>query len=73
MQQGEEMNRFMPMIKDITIKMLGIDPSKEQIPVRPVAHFTMGGKDMAVLRGIKGKACKPAPRRDSWKRKDHSA
>jgi succinate dehydrogenase / fumarate reductase flavoprotein subunit len=33
----------LPMIKDITIKMLGIDPSKEQIPVRPVAHFTMGG------------------------------
>ena len=33
----------LPMIKDITIKMLGIDPAKEQIPVRPVAHFTMGG------------------------------
>ena len=42
----------LPMIKDITIKMLGIDPSKEQIPVRPVAHFTMGG----INTDIKGRA-----------------
>ncbi|MDG7045082.1 MAG: succinate dehydrogenase/fumarate reductase flavoprotein subunit [Nitrososphaerota archaeon] len=33
----------LPMIKEITIKMNGIDPSKEMIPVRPAAHFTMGG------------------------------
>ncbi len=33
----------LPMIKEITIKMLGIDPGDEPIPVRPAAHFTMGG------------------------------
>ena len=33
----------LPMIKELTIKMLNIDPSKEPIPVRPAAHFTMGG------------------------------
>lgn len=33
----------LPMIKDITTKMLGLDPAKELIPVRPAAHFTMGG------------------------------
>ncbi len=51
----------LPMIKDITIKMLGIDPSKEQIPVRPVAHFTMGGintdiNGRATLNGKKAAA-----------------
>lgn len=33
----------LPMIKEIVIKSLGVDPSKEPIPVRPAAHFTMGG------------------------------
>ena len=33
----------LPMIKEISMKMAGIDPSKEPIPVRPAAHFTMGG------------------------------
>ena len=38
----------LPMIKEITIKMNGIDPSKEMIPVRPAAHFTMGGIHMDI-------------------------
>jgi succinate dehydrogenase / fumarate reductase flavoprotein subunit len=41
---GEErIDERLPMIKEMTIKMLGINPAKEPIPVRPAAHFTMGG------------------------------
>ena len=36
-------NVKLPMVKELTMKMLDLDPSKEPIPVRPVAHFTMGG------------------------------
>lgn len=39
----EKIDERLPMIKEMTIKMLGIDPAKEPIPVRPAAHFTMGG------------------------------
>jgi succinate dehydrogenase / fumarate reductase flavoprotein subunit len=31
------------MIKEIAIKMIGVNPAKEPLPVRPVTHFTMGG------------------------------
>jgi succinate dehydrogenase / fumarate reductase flavoprotein subunit len=33
----------LPMIKELAIKMLNIDPHKEALPIRPAAHFTMGG------------------------------
>ncbi len=33
----------LPMIRDICTKMLNLDPVNEPIPVRPAAHFTMGG------------------------------
>ena len=39
----EKIDKNLSMIKEITINRLGLDPSKEQIPIRPVAHFTMGG------------------------------
>lgn len=39
----ESLNKKLPMIEEITRKMIKIDPSKEPIPVRPAAHFTMGG------------------------------
>jgi succinate dehydrogenase / fumarate reductase flavoprotein subunit len=38
-----DIDEKLPMIKEISIKQLGIDPSKEPLPVRPAAHFTMGG------------------------------
>ncbi|MDE1860090.1 MAG: succinate dehydrogenase/fumarate reductase flavoprotein subunit [Candidatus Micrarchaeota archaeon] len=41
----EIIHRKLPMVREITTKMLNIDPSKEPIPVRPAAHFTMGGID----------------------------
>ncbi len=39
----DKINERLPMIKEISMKMVGIDPSKDPLPVRPAAHFTMGG------------------------------
>jgi succinate dehydrogenase / fumarate reductase flavoprotein subunit len=33
----------LPMIKELSMKLLGIDPSREPLPVRPATHYTMGG------------------------------
>ncbi len=40
---SKKIDEKLPMIKDITTKTLNLDPSKDPIPVRPAAHFTMGG------------------------------
>ena len=33
----------LPQIREVTMKFVGIDPIDEPIPIRPVAHFAMGG------------------------------
>lgn len=33
----------LPMIKEISMKMIGVNPAEEPLPVRPACHFTMGG------------------------------
>ncbi len=48
----EKLNERLPMIREISMKMIGLDPSREPLPVRPVAHFTMGG----IHTDINGKA-----------------
>jgi len=41
---GEErLLERLPQIREVTMKFLGIDPSKEMIPIKPAAHYTMGG------------------------------
>ncbi len=41
---GEErIDERLPLIRDAAKKFAGIDPVEEPIPVRPVAHYTMGG------------------------------
>ncbi len=41
---GEKMiNERLPMIKEIAQKSINLDPIKDLLPVRPAAHFTMGG------------------------------
>jgi len=39
----EKINERLPLIREAAIKFVGIDPVEEPIPVRPVAHYTMGG------------------------------
>jgi len=39
----EKIDERLPMIKEIAIKLLGIDPAHAPLPVRPAAHYTMGG------------------------------
>ncbi|MFQ6134799.1 MAG: succinate dehydrogenase/fumarate reductase flavoprotein subunit [Nitrososphaerales archaeon] len=39
----EKINEQLPQIREVTINTIGIDPIDEAIPVRPAAHFVMGG------------------------------
>ena len=36
-------NKRLPLIREVCIKFLGLDPITQQIPIRPVAHYSMGG------------------------------
>ena len=40
---GERINKRLPLIREVCIKFLGIDPITQAIPIRPVAHYSMGG------------------------------
>ena len=39
----EKINERLPLIRDVAIKLSGVDPVKEPIPIRPPAHYSMGG------------------------------
>jgi len=39
----EKIEERLPLIRETAMKFAGIDPVEEPIPVRPVAHYTMGG------------------------------
>jgi succinate dehydrogenase / fumarate reductase flavoprotein subunit len=39
----EKINERLPAVRELAIKHAGIDPVSEPIPVRPAAHYTMGG------------------------------
>ena len=39
----EKINERLPLIREAARKFSGIDPVDEPIPVKPVAHYTMGG------------------------------
>ncbi len=40
---AERINHRLPLIREVCMKFLGLDPIHEKIPVRPVAHYSMGG------------------------------
>jgi len=39
----EKINERLPLIRDVSIKLGGVDPVEESIPIRPAAHYSMGG------------------------------
>jgi succinate dehydrogenase / fumarate reductase flavoprotein subunit len=39
----EKINERLPLIREVAIKLSGVDPVKEIVPVRPAAHYSMGG------------------------------
>ncbi len=40
---AEKINTRLPLIREVCMKFLGLDPILKPIPVRPVAHYSMGG------------------------------
>ena len=40
---AERINTRLPLIREVCIKFVGIDPITQPIPIRPVAHYSMGG------------------------------
>jgi len=52
----EKILERLPQIREVTMKFLGIDPVDNLIPIKPAAHFTMGGvhTDMKGATELKG-------------------
>ena len=40
---ADRINQRLPLIREVCIKFVGIDPIEKPIPIRPVAHYSMGG------------------------------
>jgi succinate dehydrogenase / fumarate reductase flavoprotein subunit len=40
---ADKINQRLPLIREVCIEFVGLDPIEEPIPVRPVAHYSMGG------------------------------
>ncbi len=40
---SEKINTRLPLIREVAMKFVGIDPIEKPIPIRPVAHYSMGG------------------------------
>ncbi len=40
---ADRINQRLPLIREVCIEFAGIDPIEAPIPVRPVAHYSMGG------------------------------
>jgi succinate dehydrogenase / fumarate reductase flavoprotein subunit len=40
---ADRINTRLPLIREVCIKFLGLDPIEKPIPIRPVAHYSMGG------------------------------
>jgi fumarate reductase flavoprotein subunit len=41
----KKINERLPLVRDMSISYMGVDPVAEPVPVRPVVHYMMGGID----------------------------
>jgi succinate dehydrogenase / fumarate reductase flavoprotein subunit len=48
---ADKINKRLPLIREVCMKFLGIDPITTPIPIRPVAHYSMGGLE-ADINGL---------------------
>jgi len=39
----QKIDERLPMVRELAISYVGVDPVRDPIPVRPVVHYTMGG------------------------------
>jgi succinate dehydrogenase / fumarate reductase flavoprotein subunit len=54
---ADRINKALPLIREVCIKFIGLDPILEPIPVRAVAHYSMGGVEADIngatsMRGV---------------------
>jgi succinate dehydrogenase / fumarate reductase flavoprotein subunit len=54
---AECINSALPLIREVCMKFIGLDPILEPIPIRPVAHYSMGGIEADIngatsMRGV---------------------
>jgi succinate dehydrogenase / fumarate reductase flavoprotein subunit len=40
---ADKINERLPLIREVAIKHISVDPIVKPIPIRPVAHYSMGG------------------------------
>jgi fumarate reductase flavoprotein subunit len=41
----QKIDERLPLVRDMSISYMGVDPVKDPVPVRPVVHYMMGGID----------------------------
>jgi len=52
---ADRINKALPLIREVCMKYRGIDPILEPVPVRPVAHYSMGGVEADINGATKMK------------------
>jgi succinate dehydrogenase / fumarate reductase flavoprotein subunit len=52
---ADRINHALPLIREVCMKFLGLDPITTPIPVRPVAHYSMGGVECDITGACKVK------------------
>lgn len=53
--EAETIYEKLSLIREVTMKFIGVDPVSEPIPIRPVLHYSMGGVDVDIYGQTKVK------------------